>query len=84
MPTFIAYIDVGGTLCPSKRSQRHNARQWTVPQACLEAMSKLHEAGGHLVMISRGDRTDDYALATVRAQPAHWQVCYQLGIDPRP
>eukprot|EP00973_Karenia_brevis_P012710 1725486-Karenia_brevis.AAC.1 len=64
VPMFSAYIDVGGTLCPCKRSERYHTRQWTVPIACLEAAKKLHEAGGHLVVISRGDRTDDDALAT--------------------
>eukprot|EP00973_Karenia_brevis_P074930 10412560-Karenia_brevis.AAC.1 len=64
MPTAVAYLDVGGTLAPCPRQKRLYASQWTVPVACLEAAKKLHDAGVHLVVISRGDRTDDDALAT--------------------
>eukprot|EP00973_Karenia_brevis_P077557 10775995-Karenia_brevis.AAC.1 len=84
VPAFIAYIDVGGVLCQTRRQYHHDPNQWSVPEACLKAISQLHQAGGHLVLISRGNAVHDRAWATARARTAHWEVCYELGIDPRP
>eukprot|EP00973_Karenia_brevis_P019721 2704370-Karenia_brevis.AAC.1 len=64
LPTATVYLDVGGALSPCFRQKRYIADQWTVPVACLHAAKRLHDAGVHLCVISRGDKTDDDAMAT--------------------
>eukprot|EP00973_Karenia_brevis_P059101 8229069-Karenia_brevis.AAC.1 len=59
IPTAVVYIDVGGTLAPKHRQKRFIADQRSVPVACLSAAKRLHDAGVHICVISRGDRTDD-------------------------